>query len=379
MATRQERESRQERLSRGIALAIGIHETNPGGDAPNVRESELDTVAGVPASMATWEQLTMPRAITEFTRHAELRQLASPPIERSELSKANKAVNAVQDLLTGAAKWKGTAAEFATANEKEIARTGLTAERYLAVAELKREVARARADRKKEGLSFKEAAESIPEDKRLGIGVSDLAHYIKVEADWTENVYALMRLAIETKHPELDRRIEEVAEAGDGSTVLDVWVSAAVAKQLAKSPKQSDEAIAEKVAQMNNKNSKGYGAKVLKEFKKLDLDAVPEEEWDPFSHPARTDAQFIRSTVENIEAEIETSRTGRAVDTDKPVRVLRTRDKRRVVVTATLNDGERWAVQFDEGWPVFLASPGGGELAERILASLPDEAWTAAG
>jgi hypothetical protein len=42
---------------------IGIWETNRGGDAPNPRDSSLDTVAGVTASMATIGQATMPDAL----------------------------------------------------------------------------------------------------------------------------------------------------------------------------------------------------------------------------------------------------------------------------------------------------------------------------
>ena len=55
-----------------IARCIGIYETNRGGDEPAPKESALDTVSGVHASMATIEQATMPYAVDASNLFADL-------------------------------------------------------------------------------------------------------------------------------------------------------------------------------------------------------------------------------------------------------------------------------------------------------------------
>src|SRR5262249_8583033 len=89
-----------EELTSRISNCIGIWETNRGGDAPNPRESSLDTVAGVKASMATIEQATMPYALDALRRNASLRKLAEPELTKEEIDAAILRVQAVPTLLT---------------------------------------------------------------------------------------------------------------------------------------------------------------------------------------------------------------------------------------------------------------------------------------
>jgi hypothetical protein len=115
-------------LTRRIARCIGIWETNRGGDQPAPRESALDTVAGVAASMATIEQATMSYAITALRGNAALRALADPPLTMAELNAANAravAVTTLLGLVNTAAAAGTTPDDFIAANAAAITATGL--------------------------------------------------------------------------------------------------------------------------------------------------------------------------------------------------------------------------------------------------------------
>jgi hypothetical protein len=91
-------------LTARLARCIGIWETNRGKDNPDPKESSLDTVAGVHASMATIEQATMPYAITALKKHKSLRDKATPPLTMAELNNAEARCNAVSTLLKSVTK-----------------------------------------------------------------------------------------------------------------------------------------------------------------------------------------------------------------------------------------------------------------------------------
>ncbi|HEY0607502.1 MAG TPA: hypothetical protein VGD58_31580, partial [Herpetosiphonaceae bacterium] len=97
-------------LTARIARCIGIWETNRGKDNPAPKESALDTVAGVHASMATIEQATMPYAISALKQHKSLRDKADPPLTIKELNAAEARCTAVVTLLSAVntASAKGT-------------------------------------------------------------------------------------------------------------------------------------------------------------------------------------------------------------------------------------------------------------------------------
>ena len=105
-----------EELTRRIARAIGVWETNRGGTTPRLRESGLQTVAGIPASMATIEQATMRYLVRALREHAELRELATPPLTRQEVRAAQHRIEAVNALLesVGAGARAGTTPEGAS-------------------------------------------------------------------------------------------------------------------------------------------------------------------------------------------------------------------------------------------------------------------------
>src|SRR4051812_13384722 len=86
-------------LTARLARCIGIWETNRGGDNPEPKESALDTVAGVHASMATIERATMPCAVDAFGRFAALRNRAAPPLSTTEVAAADARCKAVKTLL----------------------------------------------------------------------------------------------------------------------------------------------------------------------------------------------------------------------------------------------------------------------------------------
>jgi hypothetical protein len=116
-------------LTTRIQRSIGIWETSRGKNDPAPRESDLDTVAGIHASMATVEQATMPYAITALKRYKTLRDKASPPLTMKELNDAEARVTAVLTLLNrvNTASARGTAADdFIAANGAFIGTTGLT-------------------------------------------------------------------------------------------------------------------------------------------------------------------------------------------------------------------------------------------------------------
>ncbi len=116
-------------LANRIVRCIGIWETNRGENNPNPKESTLDTVAGVHASMATVEQATMPYAIGAFKKHKKLRDGANPPLTMKEINAAEARCVAVVTLLdlVKKASLKGNDVDtFIKNNASKISDTGLS-------------------------------------------------------------------------------------------------------------------------------------------------------------------------------------------------------------------------------------------------------------
>jgi hypothetical protein len=86
-------------LTQRIARCIGIWETNRGKDNPDPKESSLNTVCGVNASMATIEQATMPYTIEALKKYKSLRDKAKPALTIEELNNAQARCVAVVTLL----------------------------------------------------------------------------------------------------------------------------------------------------------------------------------------------------------------------------------------------------------------------------------------
>jgi len=263
-------------LTERIAQCIGIWETNRGGDAPNPRESSLDTVAGVKASMATIEQATEPYALDALKRNASLRKKASPELTVKEIDDAIARVQAVVTLLSsvGTAAGAGTTADdFIKAQQAVITPTGLSDEdvktMFAAVA-LKNTIDTKHGELGgKDKKTAKQAAEEIPEADRVGLGTASLTSYIRTPKNWGENRAAWQRKAVEAMPGDVGTRINAVATSDGGTALATPVIRARVDAQLAKKPQPTEEALVTAVGTANNANETGYGAHIWENYKRL--------------------------------------------------------------------------------------------------------------
>ena len=278
-----------EELTRRLVQAIGVWETNRGGTAPRPRESELQTVAGVRASMATVEQATMPYLVTALGQHSELRALATPPLTADEVTAAQTRINAVDALLrsVGASARAGTTADdFIQANAAQITAAGLSNDNvrtmFRAVA-LQATVTEAHErvehQRPPPGESrprtAAQEAAAIPEAQRLGISERSLTRYVADTRIWGENRAAWERLAVQQMPNNVGARIESVALANQGTALAAVVVRDRVNAQLARTPPPTEEQLVRAVATQNNPHEAGYGANIWATYQRLFPAQVP--------------------------------------------------------------------------------------------------------
>lgn len=268
-------------LTTRIARCIGIWETNRGKDDPAPKESALDTVAGVHASMATIEQATMPYAITALKSHATLRNKATPPLTIAELNSADARCAAVPTLLSAvatAAAAGTTPDDYIKDNSAAITATGLSnddVKTMFSAVTLKgtMDAARARVAAettdaaKKTKLDAETAA--IPETDRVGLGASSVKSYIRTEKNWGENRAGWQRKAVAAMSGDVGTRIEQVALSDSGTALATPVIKTRVNAQLAKTPVPSEEDIVKTVAQQNNPNETNYGTHVWETYDRL--------------------------------------------------------------------------------------------------------------
>lgn len=286
-----------EELTSRIARCIGIWETNRGKDDPAARESDLDTFAGMSASMATIEQATMPYAITALKKHKSLRDKASPPLTLKELNAAEARCVAVAKLLSlvdGAAGKGTTPEDFISANQDAITATGLSEDDVRTMFDavtLKGTLEQARTDikaagekaveeepnkakkkaakSKAEGEQRQTSIDAISEEDRLGLDESSLKAYINKPHNWGEHRAGWQRKAVEAMPDDVAGRIETIAEADNGTGLASAVVGGRVATELAKEPKPSEEALVKAVGAQNNPNEPGYGDNIWKTYSRL--------------------------------------------------------------------------------------------------------------
>lgn len=288
-------------LTTRIARCIGIWETNRGKDDPAPKESSLDTVAGVHASMATVEQATMPYAISALKAHKSLRDKATPPLTLKELNDAEARCTAVVKLLkaVATADAAGTSAEdFIQTNAADITATGLSnddVKTMFSAVTLKATIdaahtnaEKAKADTQKLKDAEKDAAKkkkldpkaayndkiaaeiaAIPEADRLGLDVGSLKGYIRQPKNWGENRAGWQRKAVNAMPDSIGTRIEQVSVADNGTALAIPVVKSRVNVQLAKKPVPSLEDIVKTVAQQNNPNETDYGKHVWETYDRL--------------------------------------------------------------------------------------------------------------
>jgi hypothetical protein len=306
-----------EELTRRIALAIGIWETNRGGTAPRPRESGLQTTAGVPASMATIEQATMPYMVDALRQHAELRALATPPLTDAEIAAAQQRINAVDGLLSSvnAASAAGTTPDaFIQANAAQMTAAGMqdadvrtmfsavtlrgtvTAAHGRVQAAADQAVAEARAanpairptevSRIRQTTTTQQATQeagAIPAAQRLGISAGSLATYIRSPATWGENRAAWERLAVQRMPDSVGTRIQSVATAQQGTAVAGAVIRGRVDTALARTPTLTEEQLVTTVATQNNPRETNYGANVWSIYQRLPPPQPPAQTPTPAS------------------------------------------------------------------------------------------------
>jgi Peptidase M15 len=290
-----------EELTARIARCIGIWETNRGKDNPAPKESSLDTVSGIHASMATIEQATMPYAITALRNNKALRDRANPPLTVKELTAADARAAAVPSLLsTVAAAWaQGRAPDdFIAANHALITATGLSdddvrtmfraeglkntlakahsdieaaerAAREKAAVQNRTEKEQAAAARSARQSTLKAAIDAIAAADRLGLGEGSLRAYINTAANWGENRAAWQRKAVDNMPDNVGGRIETVAVSDHGTALAIPTIRSRVDAELAKVPVPSTEDIVRAVAQKNNPHEPDYGLHVWQTYRRL--------------------------------------------------------------------------------------------------------------
>ena len=268
-------------LTTRLARCIGIWETNRGKDDPAPKESSLDTVAGVHASMATIEQATMPYAITALKNHPALRAKATPPLTVEELNTADARCAAVPTLLSAvaAAAAAGTTPDdYIKDNSAAITATGLSNEdvkTMFSAVTLKSTIdaARAKVDAEKTDAAKKTKLDTetaaIPETDRLGLGAGSIKAYIRTEKNWGENRAAWQRKAVAAMSGDVGTRIEQVALSDKGTALATPVIKSRVDAQLAKNPAPSEEDIVKTVAQQNNPGETNYGTHVWDTYHRL--------------------------------------------------------------------------------------------------------------
>jgi hypothetical protein len=262
-------------LTRRVARCVGIYETNRGGNDPRPRESALDTVAGVHASMATIEQATAPYAVDALARFKALRDAATPPLAPADLAAANDRCKGVVSLI-GAVTKASNAGEapnaFVARSGNMIAKAGLAAgdvaTMFLAVA-LKGEVDALRGQVAQHQLSLDQAAASVKPSERLGLGLPSLKAYIRKAANWGEHRAGWQRKSVRAMPGNVGGRIEAVAVSSQGCALAIPVIGALVDKELARDPSRGAQDIVKAVATANNPGEAGYGDNVAAIYTRL--------------------------------------------------------------------------------------------------------------
>ena len=259
-------------LTTRIVRCIGIWETNRGKDQPAPKESGLNTVAGLPASMATIEQATMPYAVDAVTRYAALRSLAAPPLTAADLNAAAARCTGVVALLGLVAKASQAPDDFIAQQSAAIAATGLSADNvrtmFAAVA-LKTKIDALAAQVKAKTITVAQAIATLSAAERLGLGDSSLKTYINRPNTWGENRAAWQRKAVSTLTGGIGTRIEAIAVMQDGTAFITPVVRGRVDAQLAKTPQPSEQQIVTTVGNQNNPNEANYGQNIWANYQRL--------------------------------------------------------------------------------------------------------------
>jgi len=263
-------------LAERIVFAIGVWETNRGGDAPAPTESSLDTAAGVKASMKSAVQATMIFAVDLINRFPALREKADPPLTKAELKEAIARCKAVDTLHAAVRKAveKGTdVTAFLSAESGLLTPTGLSeahVHTMFAAAELKEEIDEKRPEyMKADKKGRKKIRAEMTDADELGIDDGSLKAYIETPAKWGEHKAAWHRVAVNAMPDDVGARIESVALADEGTALAQPEYTRLVKAAVAANPKATEEEIVTSVAQRNNSREAQYGTHVWETYKRL--------------------------------------------------------------------------------------------------------------
>lgn len=288
-------------LSARIVRCIGIWETNRGRNEPAPKESDLDTVAGVHASMATIEQATMPYAITVLKKNEVLRAKATPPLTLKELNEAEARCKAVVTLLghVRTASEKGnSSADLVKERSSSIAATGLSEDdvatmfkavnlqntlkaanvtaqeagktaREKALEEKKTSKEQTTTEKAAKKNALEVAIDAIPADERLDLGKASLRAYSNKPSNWGEHRAGWQRKAVNSMSNNVGARIEAVAVSDSGTALIELEVKKRVDAELSSNPVPNIRDIVEKVAQKNNPGEREYGKNVWRTYERL--------------------------------------------------------------------------------------------------------------
>jgi hypothetical protein len=266
-------------LTRRIVRCIGIWETNRGGDDPQPKESALDTVAGVHASMATIEQATMPYAVGAMLDHSSLRALAVPPLNVTELKAALEICKAVATLVksVAASAAAGTSApDFIAAKQAMISASGLRNADVTTMFEavtLKKKIDDLNARVANGQLTLDQAVARVPASERLGLGAASIKSYIRKPKNWGENRAGWQRKAADRMANDVGARINAVCISSLGTALAFPVNEKRVTARLGGNPvpgtKEALKPIVKAVAQLNNPNETNYGTNVWNNYDRL--------------------------------------------------------------------------------------------------------------
>lgn len=268
-------------VTTSLIEAIRVRENLPN----QVTESQLSTVAGIHASMATIEQATIGYTLDALKNHITLRlftvsdnPLLSYPIYLPDVEQGITRATNTRTLLIaveGAVNVGQTFDSFLTNNFTLISSTGLSAENVRTMfraVPLKAQIDAAHERFASGASTLAQEVAAIPEADRLGLAAGSLQSYIRTPSLWGENRAAWERLAVRTLPNNLGYQFEARATYGSGRNMAyEVYKSRvqhafAVAGctgegNLCLNAQEAD--IVRSVGQTNNPNFPGYGQQVL--------------------------------------------------------------------------------------------------------------------
>jgi len=270
-------------LAERIVRCIGIYETNrgPTSTEPKPRESDLDTIAGLPASMATVEQATMPYAVDVLRRNPALWIRASPPLTKGELDDAASRCQGVAKLSKAVAVAAGkgaTVEEFVASQRKLVTQSGLPdseVRQMFEAVELKASIDEAHTEyvaakgKKAKRQAVTDAIAALSDDDRLGLDDASLSAYIKNPRKWGENRAAWQRLAVNAMPGNLGARIEAIAESHQGTALAVPEYTRRVEQAMKANPKVTAAELVTQIGATNNPGEAGYGDHIWQIYQRL--------------------------------------------------------------------------------------------------------------